>query len=116
MTSRRQLVANRRNAGKSTGPRTVAGKFRSRHNATRHGFSASTVDVLKWAPAKRMLAKIMPNAPKEFEAVFAGEAEAFVVSEVLSCQIRSARVAYIEGGVGKQGHSEHAADPKAGAV
>ena len=43
MTSLRQIVANRRNASKSTGPRTEQGKLRSRANAVRHGLSAETV-------------------------------------------------------------------------
>jgi hypothetical protein len=43
MTSLRQIAANRRNAAKSTGPRTEEGKLRSRGNAVRHGLSAETV-------------------------------------------------------------------------
>jgi hypothetical protein len=43
MTSFRQIAANRRNAGKSTGPTTEAGKHRSRCNAVRHGLTAETV-------------------------------------------------------------------------
>ena len=43
MTSWRQFEANRRNALKSTGPRTEAGKQASRCNAVRHGLTAETV-------------------------------------------------------------------------
>lgn len=43
VTSKRQIAANRRNARRSTGPRSLAGKFRSRANAVRHGLTAETV-------------------------------------------------------------------------
>jgi hypothetical protein len=43
MTSFRQIEANRRNALRSTGPKTDDGKQRSRRNAVRHGLTAETV-------------------------------------------------------------------------
>jgi hypothetical protein len=43
MTSYRQIEANRRNALRSTGPKTEAGKQVSRCNAVRHGLTAETV-------------------------------------------------------------------------
>jgi hypothetical protein len=43
MTSLKQIEANRRNALKSTGPTSEAGKQRSRRNAVRHGLTAETV-------------------------------------------------------------------------
>ena len=43
MISQRKLDANRRNAAKSTGPRTAEGKDKVRFNAVTHGFTAATV-------------------------------------------------------------------------
>jgi hypothetical protein len=41
MASERQIAANRRNAGKSTGPRSRGAKRRTSMNAYRHGLAAS---------------------------------------------------------------------------
>jgi hypothetical protein len=43
MTSVRQIESNRRNAQKSTGPKTDDGKARARRSALRHGLTAETV-------------------------------------------------------------------------
>ena len=43
MTSEAKIAANRRNARRSTGPRTAAAKARVRRNALRHGLAASVV-------------------------------------------------------------------------
>ena len=43
MTSFRQIEANRRNALKSSGPKSLDGKRTSRRNALRHGLTAETV-------------------------------------------------------------------------
>jgi hypothetical protein len=42
MASERQIAANRRNAKKSTGPRSADGKARSSRNALRHGLSIAS--------------------------------------------------------------------------
>jgi hypothetical protein len=41
MASERQIAANRNNAKKSTGPRSEAGRLRSRGNALRHGLATA---------------------------------------------------------------------------
>ena len=46
MTSEKQLQANRANAAKSTGPRSQAGKARSRLNAWKHGLTAKTLIIV----------------------------------------------------------------------
>ena len=43
MATDKQIAANRRNAMKSTGPKTEEGKLRTRQNAFRHGLTAETV-------------------------------------------------------------------------
>lgn len=41
MTSKRKTISNRRNAQKSTGPRSELGRQRTRHNALRHGLAVA---------------------------------------------------------------------------
>ncbi len=43
MATAAQIEANRLNAQKSTGPKTVGGKTRARFNALKHGMTARTI-------------------------------------------------------------------------
>ena len=46
MATERQIAANRKNAQKSTGPRTAAGKAASSQNALKHGLSSHRTVIL----------------------------------------------------------------------
>jgi hypothetical protein len=75
MTSLKHIAANRRNALKSTGPQSTNGKYASRRNALRHGFTAETViEPLENLAAYRqfeaaILGEYLPQTPVEQELV-----------------------------------------------
>ena len=50
-TSTNRIIANRRNATRSTGPRTDAGKARSRLNGLKHGLRAQVLVLPDEDPA-----------------------------------------------------------------
>jgi hypothetical protein len=55
MTSDRKIAANQQNAKKSTGPKSAAGKLRSRRNALRHGLATDVgTDTSLGAEVKKM--------------------------------------------------------------
>ena len=76
MTSERQLAANRRNAVLSTGPRTDAGKIRTRRNALKHGLTARSVIELTVSEAeftsfrRRVAAAYQPRSALDQELIF----------------------------------------------
>src|SRR5262245_37821883 len=56
MTSEAKIAANRRNAQRSTGPRSAAGKARSSRNAIRHGLAIPISRDATFAEGIAMLA------------------------------------------------------------
>lgn len=75
MASEKQIAANRRNAMRSTGPKSRLGKFRSSRNALRHGFSLGlaldSASIRRVNSLKRKLlgkgaSKDMEQAAEEF--------------------------------------------------
>jgi hypothetical protein len=81
MATPAQIAANRRNALKSTGPRTAAGKTASSRNALRHGLAARGAVVLGEDPADlarfraELVAALAPrDGREEFLAEVAAEA------------------------------------------
>jgi hypothetical protein len=70
MASEKQILANRANAKKSTGPRTAAGRAKSSRNAYRHGLSVpmqpdpQAVDVLAFAIAGKSAGEVDLHAAR----------------------------------------------------
>jgi hypothetical protein len=59
MTSDRKIESNRKNAQKSTGPRSEAGQRRSRRNALRHGLSVAIGSDPSFSDDIRRLAGVL---------------------------------------------------------
>ena len=71
MASPAQIAANRANAQKSTGPRSVEGKSASRFNALKHGIDAASIVIPGEDPAAYAaladdyLRDLRPQSPTE---------------------------------------------------
>jgi hypothetical protein len=63
VASEKQIAANRRNAQRSTGPRTAAGKSISSRNALRHGLSLPPDDADAKAMIDRMALAFLDKQP-----------------------------------------------------
>ena len=61
MASERQITANRRNARKSTGPRSGAGRKRASRNAYRHGLTCITSTAAFAKQLDKLARKIAGN-------------------------------------------------------
>jgi hypothetical protein len=73
MTSERKIAANRKNAKKSTGPRSEAGRAASRQNARRHGLATGIGSDPAFRDDIEILAKLLAGG-RENIGEFAREA------------------------------------------
>jgi hypothetical protein len=91
VTSERQIEANRRNAARSTGPRTAAGKTRAAQNARRHGLNVPVGSDPAWSGEIKGLARSIAGEdapPQRYElACRIAEAQIDVI------RVRRARLA-----------------------
>ena len=94
MASERQIAANRRNARKSTGPRSGAGKKRASRNAYRHGLSLSITSTA--AVAKQIDNLVREIAGDSKDAIMLERARAIAQAELELARVRRAKVALIE--------------------
>jgi len=92
MASERQIAANRRNAKKSSGPRSADGKARSRRNALSHGLSIASRAIPAFQQDVMLLARALSPAGEDIgdAALIAADAEIDLL------RIRKYRAALIE--------------------
>src|SRR3954451_23447918 len=95
MTSLRQIESNRRNAFKSTGPKTDSGKQRASQNAVRHGLTAETVIKLLEDPDDYQAFEMSITADYDAETVVERE----LVLRLASLLWRLRRATWIETGL-----------------
>jgi hypothetical protein len=94
MATQRQIAANRRNARKSTGPRSSAAKKRSSRNAYRHGLTSSLPSgaaIAKWLD--EFARKIAGNSKN---AIVLEHARAAAQAELDLARVRQVKVALIQ--------------------
>jgi len=94
MASERQIAANRRNARKSTGPRSGAGKKRASRNAYRHGLTLSITSTAAYA--KQLDKLVREIAGNTEDPILLERARAIAQAELDLAQVRRAKVALIE--------------------
>jgi hypothetical protein len=112
MTGARQIAANQRNARKSTGPRSGAGKRRTSRNSYRHGLTATTaISAVRAKRIEKLACKIAGNAK---DAITREWARTAAQAEFDLAQIRLVKVTLIErmvrGLEGPQGRRVDAAE------
>jgi hypothetical protein len=94
MASERQIAANRRNARKSTGPRSGAGRKRASRNAYRHGL---TLSISSTAAFAKQLDKLVHKIAGDTEdEIVLERARAVAQAELELVRLRRAKVALIE--------------------
>jgi hypothetical protein len=95
MTSDKQAQANRRNALKSTGPKTPEGKAAVRHNATKHGLLSQ--EVLLPDEDAAALEELGERLRAELQPV--GELEGMLVDRIIAAYWRLRRLGRVEAGI-----------------
>jgi hypothetical protein len=99
MASERQIAANRRNAKKSTGPRSAGGKARSGRNALRHGLSIASSANPAFQKDVMLLARALSPAGADIGDAALDAADA----EIDMLRARKCRTALIEESRGQAG-------------
>ncbi|ULK95987.1 hypothetical protein [Bradyrhizobium sp. I71] len=92
MATEKQIKANRENAKRSTGPKTLAGRLKSSRNALRHGLSIpATADTPADSLAFEFMEFLMPEV--------ASHAQMLAALEMAQAQCQLQRVAAVRSGL-----------------
>jgi hypothetical protein len=94
MATERQIEANRRNAVKSTGPRSSEGKRRARRNSYRHGLSVGAAGRPGCAEQVEKLARKIAGAGAD--AMILEQARSVAQAQLDLTQIRRMRASLIQ--------------------
>ncbi len=78
-SSQRKIEANRRNAKKSTGPKTSVGRATSSWNSTRHGLLSKSLPPI-YGQDKKQFARLLTNLQRDLEPV--GTLEEVLVEKI----------------------------------
>ena len=106
MTSDKKAEANRRNALKSTGPKTPEGKAAVRLNALKHGLLSQ--DILLPGEGEEALKELNEHLRNELQPV--GELENLLVDRIISACWRLRRLGRVETGIFAWERSEELAE------
>ena len=94
-TSQKQLEANRKNATKSTGPKSARGKAMVRQNALKHGILAKEMIATENGNAEGFQS-LLAELVDEYQPI--GPTEKLLVERIASCWWRLTRVVRAENG------------------
>src|SRR5438552_1309083 len=95
MATLKQIQANRRNAQKSTGPKTPAGKLTVSQNAVQHGLLTASPVVF---PEEQSLFDHLSESVR-YEYAPEGVRENLLIERVIDCLWRLQRASRIETGI-----------------
>ncbi|MGP0093061.1 MAG: hypothetical protein ACLPKB_24430 [Xanthobacteraceae bacterium] len=90
MTTERKIRANRRNAARSTGPRSPEGRARSSRNSLRHGLSAAYSIDHALAPQAERLAVLLADDATDPQRL--AQARIAALAQLTVLRVRAARV------------------------
>jgi hypothetical protein len=96
MATQKQIDANRRNSGKSTGPRSASGKKRASYNAYRHGLSRPLLGIEHRRAVEALASRILADHGKAKDQHALAPAREIAEAEFELARVRRIKVALVE--------------------